>query len=145
MAMRTIGIQPGRNVLLVERRGDEFPAYNALVSGISMDEQLAGTKGEPSIEVAFIVPDGEMHRVLVVPEIVHVSHRDWIEGRVGLAYDELPYPPRGVCRFCLCTENRACAGGCAWLDIDATACSAPACKEKFWAENAEEALIEVKA
>lgn len=141
--MRTIGIKPGDYVLLVERRGDEYPAYNALVVGMSMDEQLAGPKGEPSIEVAFVVPDGEAHRVLVVPEIVHVTHRDWIEGRVGLAYDELPYPPRGVCRFCHCTEHRACTGGCSWLDLEETTCSSPACREKYWAENGEEVLTEV--
>ncbi|HZL29192.1 MAG TPA: hypothetical protein VFC39_21890 [Acidobacteriaceae bacterium] len=144
--MRTIGIQPGCTVLLVERRGDEFPAYNALVAGISMDESLAGAKGEPSIEVAFVVPDPaeNAHRVLVVPGIVHVSHRDWIEGRAGLAYDELPYPPSGVCRFCHCTEHRACAGGCSWLDFEKTACSSLACIEKFQAEIVEEVSIEVR-
>ena len=35
------------------------------------------------------------------------------------------------CRYCGCTENRACEGGCAWLNREHTVCSAPACAEKY--------------
>ena len=35
------------------------------------------------------------------------------------------------CRFCGCTQNRACEGGCAWLDTNHTVCSARPCAEKY--------------
>lgn len=35
--------------------------------------------------------------------------------------------PAGTCRYCGCTEAKACAGGCAWVDQDETVCSTPAC------------------
>ncbi len=35
------------------------------------------------------------------------------------------------CQFCGCTQNRACSGGCSWLDPNHTVCSAPACAEKW--------------
>lgn len=31
---------------------------------------------------------------------------------------------RGVCRYCLCTDEAACPGGCCWLDDDHSICSA---------------------
>src|SRR5688572_1311031 len=31
---------------------------------------------------------------------------------------------RGTCKFCGCTSERACAGGCAWIDAGQTICSA---------------------
>ena len=33
----------------------------------------------------------------------------------------------GTCRFCGCTEDVACEGGCGWVDQDETVCSTPAC------------------
>ena len=33
----------------------------------------------------------------------------------------------GTCRFCGCAERKACPGGCAWVDMDETVCSTPAC------------------
>jgi hypothetical protein len=30
----------------------------------------------------------------------------------------------GVCKFCTCTNDRACAGGCCWIDREETICSA---------------------
>lgn len=30
----------------------------------------------------------------------------------------------GVCRVCECTDERACAGGCYWVDATHTLCSA---------------------
>lgn len=29
----------------------------------------------------------------------------------------------GVCRFCGCTETRACPGGCSWANATRTVCS----------------------
>lgn len=128
--MRTIGLKPGDMTLVLERRGDQLLAHNALVIGSSMLPALAGAQGEMSIEAAFVV---ETPFGIAMPKfegIVHVSHMDWQEGRAGLAYEEIP-APSGVCRFCLCTEHRACPGGCQWLDADATICSAPACEARF--------------
>lgn len=30
---------------------------------------------------------------------------------------------RGVCRYCGCTDERACEGGCHWVDDEHTECS----------------------
>lgn len=35
------------------------------------------------------------------------------------------------CRYCGCTQNHACEGGCAWLNAEHTICSAPACAERW--------------
>lgn len=40
-------------------------------------------------------------------------------------------PTPGFCRFCGCTEAKACEGGCAWIDAEMTACSADACAEQW--------------
>jgi hypothetical protein len=131
--------RPGEPVLVVERRGEQQLVYHGLVSGISMREELVGTHGEPAIEVVFVA-DGhkltayqpnmrEWHPTLVVPGVVHISHRDWIEGRAGLAYEELPGALIGVCAYCRCTGRRPCAGGCSWLDEYHLVCSA--CKDKY--------------
>lgn len=142
--MRTIGMKPGDFVLVIEARAGEQPVYKGQIVSLSMDEQLAGEKGECAIKVSFVVPDADENRVLVVPDIVHISHRDWLEGRAGLAYELLPHALLGVCRFCLCTQERACPGGCTWLDFDGTACSAQACKEKFIAELGVELEIPIE-
>lgn len=139
--MRTIGISPGDWVLLLERRGEQEIVYNAMVASVSMDESLAGTKGEGSIRVVFVpVAERPDAGVLIVPDVVHISHRDWLEGRAGLAYEELPHPPSGVCRFCRCTQQRACAGGCDWIDLEGTVCSSEECLEKYGAEGRAEFL-----
>ena len=35
------------------------------------------------------------------------------------------------CRHCGCTQQRACPGGCAWLDTNHTVCSAEPCATKY--------------
>lgn len=35
------------------------------------------------------------------------------------------------CIHCGCTQNRACPGGCAWLDTNHTVCSAKPCAAKY--------------
>jgi hypothetical protein len=123
--MRTRGIAPGDAVLVVEHRGEQQIVYNALVAAISMQEKLAGTHGEPAITVAFVLTRhaysealGGGYPVMTPHEVVHISHRDWIERRASLGYEELPAAVPGVCRYCRCTEQRACAGGCTWIDDD---------------------------
>lgn len=66
------------------------------------------------------------------PRVVHPDayfppgHRnidpDPMGRRGGRARDELVLE-RGVCRACGCTDERACEGGCAWVDVDHTLCS----------------------
>jgi hypothetical protein len=131
--MRTIGMKPGDAVLLIERRGEQEVVYHALAVNVSMDERLAGTMGEMSIDAAFVAEDRCLHHRAGV---VHFSHRDWVEGRARLAYEEIPYPHRGVCRYCGCTERRACVGGCGWADLYRTVCSSAACLEKALADGA---------
>jgi hypothetical protein len=130
-----MGIKPGDAVLVVEHRGEQQIVHNALVGGISMLDELLGTKGEPAIEIVFVIDTGQRHGTLSVGDVVHISHLDWIERRAGLGYEELPGPVPGVCRYCRCTEARACPGGCAWIDADSTVCSAPACEEKWVTDN----------
>jgi hypothetical protein len=109
-----------------------------------MREELRGPNGEPSIEAAFVATsmpgyrtdlEGGGHAVLTVPRVVHITHRDWIERRASLGYEELPGPTPGVCRYCHCTERRACPGGCAWLYPERTVCSNPECEEKWVQDN----------
>ncbi len=38
------------------------------------------------------------------------------------------------CRFCGCTEEHACEGGCAWANPEKTVCTAPACLAHWTAE-----------
>jgi hypothetical protein len=141
--MRTMGISPGDAVLVIEHRGAQQIVYNALVERISMRTSLVGTKGEPAIKASFVAPQpmemtngGDVaHATLSVSDIVHISHIDWLEGRAGLGYEEMPGPTPGVCRFCHCTERRPCAGGCAWLYPERTVCSALACETKWVEEN----------
>jgi hypothetical protein len=145
--MRTIGLSPGDAVLLVEHRGEQQIVRNALALSVSMNPELAGSKGEASIRAAFaaaLTPQADGMVMLIKTNVVHISHRDWIEGRAAMAYEELPHAPRGVCRFCRCTEQRACAGGCGWLDDAQTICSGEPCRAKAvgWLKQELEAVMD---
>ena len=144
--MRTLGIKPGDAVLVVEHRGEQKIVYNAIVAGISMRGELRGPKGEPAIEAAFVADQARervgpvsgidyttkpWHPTLAISGVVHISHRDWIERRAILGYEDLPEFTPGVCRYCRCTDARACAGGCAWLFPEHTVCSAPECEARW--------------
>jgi hypothetical protein len=133
-----MGIKPGDAVLVIEHRGEQQLVYNALVAGFSTDEKLAGRHGEPAIEACFVATYAEARYTrsgglptLTVPGVVHISHRDFIEDRAGLGYEELPGLTPGVCRYCRCTEQRACPNGCVWVDEERTLCSASACVARF--------------
>lgn len=140
--MRTIGLKPGDWVLVLERRDERVLVHNGVAVRLSMLPELAGSLGEMSIELAFVSVHDSMGHLHHLSDVVHVSHSDWLEARVGLAYEEMPGPVMGVCRFCRCTQQRACAGGCAWLDLEGTVCSAPDCREKLNAEiDAESAEV----
>lgn len=41
----------------------------------------------------------------------------------------------GVCRFCGCTDDDACPGGCSWANEEQTVCSSPDCLAQFRAET----------
>ena len=94
----TAGIKPTENVLLIERRLEQQIVYNALVLGLTMLPQLAGTNGEPALEVVFInqfaarhAGTSDWHHALTrAGDVVHSSHKDWREGRVALCYEEIP-------------------------------------------------------
>jgi hypothetical protein len=89
---RTFGICPGDSVLVSEHRGEQEIVHNALCSAISMQERLLGMHGEPAIEVAFVVKTGSRDGsagLQLFASVVHISHRDWLEGRAGLAYEEV--------------------------------------------------------
>ena len=145
--MRTMGISPGDAVLVVEHRGEQQIVYNGVVSGITMQPELRAANGEPAIEAAFATnlvveshPVSFMERrgVLIIRDMVHISHRDWIERRASLGYEELPGHVPGVCRYCKCTEERACrladGGACSWIFPEHTVCSNPEC-ERRWVED----------
>jgi hypothetical protein len=89
-----MGIRPGDAVLVIEHRGEQQLGHNALVAATSMDDKLAGTHGEPAIKVAFLARSQYALEsglaTLTVPNVVHVSHRDFVEGRAALGYEELP-------------------------------------------------------
>jgi hypothetical protein len=41
-----------------------------------------------------------------------------------------------VCRFCGCTDDHACDGGCSWVEgVEGDVCSAAACVAKLQAEQ----------
>lgn len=144
--MRTIGLRLGDAVLLLERRDEQVIAYNALVVGVSMQPAAAGAQGEMSIEVAFVGPETPFGTAMMrFQGVIHSSHADWLEGRAGLAYEELPYLPPGICRYCRCTDQRPCSGGCGWLDEEHTLCSSHDCMQRFNAEHGEQPLVTIVA
>jgi hypothetical protein len=136
--MRTTGIKAGDVVLVIERHGEQYLVRNGLVESFSMDEALAGTHGEPAIKVGIVMTrqdgrsgPGASRPMLILCQVVHISHRDFVEGLGAQAYEELPRPASGVCRYCKCTDQRACPDGCSWIGAERTVCSNPLCVAKF--------------
>jgi hypothetical protein len=44
----------------------------------------------------------------------------------------LPQMKPGRCRYCKCTDARACEDGCSWYDLQHTVCDTTACVDKFF-------------
>lgn len=44
----------------------------------------------------------------------------------------------GVCRYCGCTEENACKGGCSWMNAEQTICSNPDCVDQFREETGQD-------
>jgi len=44
----------------------------------------------------------------------------------------------GTCRFCGCTDDNGCPGGCSWANEEETICNSPKCLEQFQREIGEE-------
>jgi hypothetical protein len=92
--MTAPGITRGCLVHLVERRGEQNVWHDALVLSMLMEPELRGTKGEMAIDAVFInalhAPSTEDWRddLMLIRNVVHISHHDWIERRSCIAYEE---------------------------------------------------------
>jgi hypothetical protein len=85
-------------VHLIERRGEQQVQHDALVHSMSMAPEMAGTRGEMAIDAVFVnalrAPSTEDWRddLMLIRDVVHISHHDWIERRACIAYEEaLPF------------------------------------------------------
>ena len=80
---------------LIERRGEQQIQYDALVLAMSMQAQLRGVHGEMAIDAVCVNPlhtpakgDSPEEHLIYFTDVVHVSHRDWIERRTHIGYEE---------------------------------------------------------
>jgi hypothetical protein len=95
--MSTPGITRGGLVHLIERRGEQEVHHDALVLVMTMNPDLRGAQGEMAIDAVFVNALRPMSEdwhddLLVIRDVVHVSHHDWIERRVCIAYYQaLPF------------------------------------------------------
>lgn len=90
--MSTLALRPADRIDLLERRGEVCVTHHAPAGQLSMDEKLAGAHGEPSLRAVFLLTDSDgLVQVRDVENVVHCSHVDWTEGRVGLAYCEVTH------------------------------------------------------
>jgi len=110
--VETKGITLGGRVRLVEQRGEQQVFYDALVLGMTMAAELLGTQGEMAIDALIINPlrllQEDLHAIQGKPadwrdalvridDVVHHTHRDWIERRACMAYLEpAPAEPRSA-------------------------------------------------
>ncbi len=85
---------------------------------------------------------GAIYALAIDPHNVHClteSHLDtwWLslsaEDKAEI-YEQRLGDAQERCRFCGCTQARACPGGCGWLDRHHTVCSAPSCAAKYNAQ-----------
>jgi len=56
---------------------------------------------------------------------VYCSEIDWLAPEVPVEH------PEDSCRFCGCTDDHACPGGCSWVDPAHTICSACHCRAQL--------------
>jgi hypothetical protein len=95
----TVSLPIGRAVHLVQRRGEINVYIAALVTSMSMADVYRGSKGEMAIEAVFVNPlsatrhagtsDWQLGLIRVM-DVPHVSHDDFVSGRVAYGYEELP-------------------------------------------------------
>jgi hypothetical protein len=91
--MSTLGVTRGCLVHLIERRGEQNVQHDALVLAMLMEPELRGTKGEMAIDAVFVnvlrTPSEDWREdLMLIRDVVHVSHHDWIERRCCIAYEE---------------------------------------------------------
>jgi hypothetical protein len=89
----TAPITRGCLVHLIERRGEQQVQHDALVLVMTMNLELAGIHGEMAIDAVFVnalrAPSEDWRDdLMVIRDVVHISHHDWIERRVCIAYEE---------------------------------------------------------
>jgi hypothetical protein len=51
----------------------------------------------------------------------------------------------GRCRYCRCTDERACDDGCSWADFQHTVCDSPWCLQRWAAALIKELRLRVAA
>jgi hypothetical protein len=93
-AMSTPGITRGCLVHLIERRGEQNVQHDALVLNMSMAPEMSGTRGEMAIDAVFVnalrAPSEDWREdLMLIRDVVHLSHHDWIERRTCIAYEEV--------------------------------------------------------
>lgn len=72
--------------------------------------------------------------------IVPIPNRRQALNQVARVLSQTGKYPRGICRFCGCTDDNACiskeSAPCSWLDQEQTVCTAPYCQTSFnmWKE-----------
>jgi hypothetical protein len=112
--MNTPGITRGCLVHLIERRGEQIVQHDALVLAMSMDPEQGGSHGEMMIDAVFVnllrPLEGEeladaRDALMLIEDVVHISHHDWTEKRVCVAYEEVATPILGAGELMLHHRN----------------------------------------
>ena len=125
--------------------------HNILDDGTPFQVQTISNAVTPTTEFLVSIPEAELGKIVgkggrhakILRTLV------WVFGKKhGVNYalniqtrdrGELAVPVPGVCRFCGCSESRACVDEnnrtCAWMDMSRTACSSAVCRAKFAAQQ----------
>lgn len=94
-------------------------------------------------------PRNESGQVAAIPVPLHelldvLDERDALAAMLRAVYHPLELGDEaGTCIGCGCTEERACEGGCAWMDPDRRICSS--CTSKIGSEDLHAAAAAAKA
>jgi hypothetical protein len=91
--MSTLGVTRGCLVHLIERRGEQQVWHDALVLTMRMGPEMRGSKGEMAIDAVFVnalkTPSEDWREdLMLIRDVVHLSHHDWEERRTCIAYVE---------------------------------------------------------